>query len=90
MLTKVLAKEFARWQIRVNTIFLSVTPNTPGLQWVLDNAPSAKVFQKAIKKQTFPVYETDIAEAALYLAAEESNSLTGCLLSVNGGVSFPG
>ncbi len=31
----------------------------------------------------------DIAELALYLAADESNQLSGRVISINGGLSFP-
>jgi 3-oxoacyl-[acyl-carrier protein] reductase len=90
MSTKVLAKEFARWQIRVNTISISVTRDTPGLDWVLKDSPAAKVFQKALKQQPFPVTSDDVAEAVLFFTSSESDQITGQILSVNGGLSFPG
>ncbi|MEW6034271.1 MAG: SDR family oxidoreductase [Chloroflexota bacterium] len=89
MATKVLAAEFARWQIRVNTISTTVIRNTPGGQIALDN-PAAKVFEKALKRQPFPVGTGDIAEAALFLASQDSDQITGQVLSVNGGLCFPG
>lgn len=90
MSTKVLAKEFTRWQIRVNAICITVTQDTPGLDWVLRDSPAAKIFQKALKQQPFPVTSDDVAEALLFFASSESDQITGQILSVNGGLSFPG
>lgn len=87
MATRTLAAEFARWDIRVNTVSISVTEDTPGLEWVMENSPAANVFEKAIEKQSFPVYGEDVAEAVAFLAGERP--ITGQILSVNGGVSFP-
>lgn len=88
--TKVLASEFARWGIRINTISTTVTRDTPGIDWVLSGGPAAKIFQKAMKKQPFPLRANDLAEAALFLASEASDQITGQSLSVNGGLCFPG
>jgi 3-oxoacyl-[acyl-carrier protein] reductase len=90
MSTKVLAKEFARWHIRVNTISITVTQDTPGLESVLKDSPVAKIFKKALKQQPFPVTSDDVAEATLFFASSESDQITGQILSVNGGLSFPG
>ncbi|MFH1624164.1 MAG: SDR family NAD(P)-dependent oxidoreductase [Pseudomonadota bacterium] len=87
--TKVLASEFARWGIRVNTISTTVTRDTPGLDQVVAG-PAGKVFQRAMEKQPFPLRANDIAEAALFLASEASDQITGQTLSVNGGLCFPG
>jgi 3-oxoacyl-[acyl-carrier protein] reductase len=88
--TKVLASEFARWGIRINTISTTVTKDTPGIELVLSCGPAAKVFQKAMERQPFPLRANDIAEAALFLASEASDQITGQTLSVNGGLCFPG
>ena len=52
--------------------------------------PVAKVFKKALEKQPFPVTQNDIAEAALFLASDVSNAITGQTLSINGGLCYPG
>ncbi|MFH1626107.1 MAG: SDR family oxidoreductase [Pseudomonadota bacterium] len=88
--TKVLAGEFARWGIRINTISTTVTRDSPALDQVALSGPAGKVFQKAMEKQPFPLTANDIAEAALFLASEASDQITGQTLSVNGGLCFPG
>jgi 3-oxoacyl-[acyl-carrier protein] reductase len=91
MATKVLAQELARWQIRVNAISLSPMKDTPGFDYVIQLSPSlAHVFEKALSKQPFPVTVEDIAEAALFFASDDSNAITGQILSINGGLCFPG
>jgi 3-oxoacyl-[acyl-carrier protein] reductase len=91
MATKVLAQELARWQIRVNAICLPPIKDTPGFDHATQCSPSlAYVFDKALKKQPFPVTVEDIATAALFFASDDSNAITGQILSVNGGLCFPG
>ncbi|MFC1944266.1 SDR family NAD(P)-dependent oxidoreductase [Chloroflexota bacterium] len=89
MATKVMAAEFARWGIRVNTICVTVTRDTPDLEFALDS-PIANIMKKALARQPFPTTSADIAEAALFLASAGSDQITGQILSVNGGLSFPG
>lgn len=90
MMTRVLAKEFTRWQIRLNTICVTVIKDTKGLETVIKESPSAaKIFKEVLETQPFPTTTKDIAETALFLASEESNQITGQTLSVNGGVCFP-
>ncbi|MFH2011717.1 MAG: SDR family oxidoreductase [Pseudomonadota bacterium] len=88
--TKVLASEFARWGIRINTISTTVTKDTPSIAPALSRGPGAKIFQMAMEKQPFPISANDVAEAALFLASEASDQITGQTLSVNGGLCFPG
>jgi 3-oxoacyl-[acyl-carrier protein] reductase len=91
MATKVLAQELGRWQIRVNAISLSPIKDTPGFDYVIQRSPSlAHVFDKALAKQPFPVTAEDVAEAALFFASDDSNAITGQILSINGGLCFPG
>jgi 2-hydroxycyclohexanecarboxyl-CoA dehydrogenase len=87
--TKVLAREFARWKIRINTICLTVTRDTPDLETML-SSPIARIGKKALERQPFPTTSNDVAEAALFLASPASDQITGQILSVNGGLSFPG
>lgn len=91
MAAKVLAQELSRWQIRVNAICLPPIKNTPGFDHAIKYSPSlAHVFEKALAKQPFPVTSEDIATAALFFASDDSNAITGQILSVNGGLCFPG
>lgn len=91
MATKVLAQELARWQIRVNTISLPPIKDTPGFEHVVQSSPSlAYVFEKGLAKQPFPVTAEDVAAAALFFASDDANAITGQILSVNGGLCFPG
>ena len=90
MTTKVLANEFARWGIRINTIATTVTKDTPGLEFVASSGPVGKIFRRAMERQPFPISANDIAEAALFLSSEASDQITGQTLSVNGGLCFPG
>lgn len=90
MMNKALANEFARWQIRVNALCLTLIQDTPAFEAVM-NTEASHVFQKAIDraKLGLPTPE-DVAEAALFLASPESDRITGQTISINGGLSFAG
>jgi NAD(P)-dependent dehydrogenase (short-subunit alcohol dehydrogenase family) len=91
MATRVLASELARWEITVNAVSISVTEDTPARDWVMDDSPAAHVFQKAIERQTFPVTAEHVAETVAFIAGSEgAGPMTGQILSINGGISFPG
>ena len=91
MLTKVLAREFSRWKIYVNTICLTVTANTPGFERALKYDSTGKIFKRASERTPFwPIYPEDVAELALFLASSSSDKITGQIFSINGGLSFPG
>ena len=87
--TRALAKELARWRIRVNAVSTTVIEDSASFRYETMLSPSlAQVFTKALEKQPFPVTMEDVAEACLFLASPESDSITGQVLSVNGGLSF--
>ena len=91
LLTKTLAREFARWKIHINTICTTLTVNTPSYQRAISEDSTGKVFQKIGQKAPFwPLIPQDVAELALYLSSEDSDRVTGQIFSVNGGLSFPG
>ncbi len=93
MLTKTLAREFARWNIRVNALALTITTDTDAFDlamgredWVTD------LFKKAVAKfpQGRPPNAEEVARVALFLASDMSAQVTGQTISVNGGLSFAG
>jgi 3-oxoacyl-[acyl-carrier protein] reductase len=90
LMTKALAREFSRWNIRVNAICLTVVQDTPAYEAVM--ATEARhVFEKASGRAPFGLpTPQDVAEAVLYMASPESDRITGQILSINGGLSFPG
>lgn len=91
MATRVLANELARWGITVNAVSISVTEDTPARDWVMEDSPAAHVFEKAIERQSFPVTAEHIAETVAFIAGSHGASpMTGQILSINGGISFPG
>jgi 2-hydroxycyclohexanecarboxyl-CoA dehydrogenase len=89
-LTKTWAREFARDGIRVNCI-------CPGL---VDTPLLAKLKQEELGKKVLDRIEDlillglgkpeEIANAVLFFASEESNHITGQVLSVSGGLTFYG
>jgi len=81
-LTRALALEFSRYNILVNAVSPGFT-NTRLVQALPD-----KVKEKIIAKIPLKRFgETkEIAYAALFLASDESNYMTGHVLSVNGGL----
>lgn len=90
LMTKVLAKEFSRWKIRINTICVTVTIDTPAYERAIKGG-MGKVFERAAQRMPFwPLTPDDVAELALFLASEDSDRITGQIFSINGGLSFPG
>lgn len=93
LMTKVIAQETARWQIRINTICTTVTKDTPGYDYAMADPTSHiyRIFKKAEERMPFGMNRPDdIAQLALFLASEDSNQITGQVFSVSGGLSFPG
>ncbi|WP_326536612.1 SDR family NAD(P)-dependent oxidoreductase [Pseudorhodoferax sp.] len=93
LMTKTLAKELARWQIRVNSVSLTLTSDTPS--W--DRIFNEETFQTALfgkAKNRFPFGRApnaeEVARVAVFLASEEAAQVTGQTVSVNGGLSFGG
>lgn len=86
-LTKALALELARFNIRVNAIN-PVAVDTPMLTWLLPEGPAAVEARKKLLT-TIPLGRIatpeDIAYAALYLASDESGMMTGASIDVDGG-----
>ncbi len=88
--TKVMAKEFLRWNIRINLLCMTLVADTPALQDVM-SSPARHVFEKVYDRVPWgiPTAE-DIAESALFFSSPETDRITGQILSINSGLSFPG
>jgi 3-oxoacyl-[acyl-carrier protein] reductase len=81
-LTKSLAEEFAKYNIRVNAIAPGLT-DTPALDKEFDERGKARL------RKTIPMDKLctpkDVAYAALFLASDLSQYITGNILELNGG-----
>lgn len=92
--TRVLALELARFQIRVNAIAVTLTRGTEQYERFERNAHEDPTFQRVLarieqKAALGLASSQDVAECAWFLAAPSSSKVTGAIMSVNGGVSFP-
>lgn len=91
--TRAAAKELARKGIRINCIPITVTAQTPAYEKIKNmdpDNPVTKSYKKVENKTPFRMtVPADIAQTALFLAAPESDQISGAVISVNGGLSFP-
>ncbi|MEJ7930466.1 SDR family oxidoreductase [Ramlibacter sp. AN1015] len=93
LLTKALAREFARWNIRVNGLALTITSETASYSRVFSEQTfQTRLFEKALGKfpSGRPPNATEVANVATFLATDDSAQVTGQTISVNGGLSFGG
>lgn len=93
LMTKTLAKEFSRWQIRVNSVSLTLTSDTPSWDRIFgEKTFQTGLFSKALER--FPSGRAptaeEVARVVVFLASEEAAQVTGQTISVNGGLSFGG
>lgn len=87
-LSKSLAREFARYGVRVNNVSVSLVRDTPGYDWVFADDTRARIFRKIEQRMPLGVLDPDdVAQAITYLAG--ASRVTGQTLSVNSGLSFP-
>ena len=84
-LTRSLAVEFARQRVRVNALAPSVTLTERLKKLLAENPAIDKLAQAHLLGLIQP---EDVANAALYLASEESRMVTGQILSVDSGVTI--
>lgn len=93
LMTKALAREFSRWNIRVNGLALTLTSETPGWDRIFAK-PSFenRLFSKALERfpQGRAPAAAEVAEVAAFLASDAASQVTGQTVSVNGGLSFGG
>lgn len=93
LLTKVLAREFSRWSIRVNSIALTLTSDTPSWDRIFaEDGFQSRLFSKAVERfpSGRPPTAAETADAAVFLLGNGALQITGQTLSVNGGLSFGG
>lgn len=93
LLTKALGRELSRWSIRVNTVALTLTSDTPSWDRIFRHQSfENRLFSKAL--QRFPAGRAptsdEVSHAALFLASQHASQITGQTLSVNGGLSYGG
>lgn len=84
-LTRSLAVEFASQRVRVNAIAPSATMTARLKKLVQANPAVNKLAESHLLGQIEP---EDIANAALYLASDESRAMTGHIMAVDSGVTI--
>jgi 3-oxoacyl-[acyl-carrier protein] reductase len=85
MMTRTISLELKRYRIRVNAVATTVMAGSPGM--LVDLGDAEKVFAKVLQKQTFGLEPIDVAQSCAFLSSGLAGSITGQILSVNGGVS---
>ena len=93
LLTKALAREFSRWNIRVNSVAITLTSDTPSWDRIFSKQDfENKLFSKALAR--FPSGRAptsdEVSKAAVFLLSNDASQVNGQTLSVNGGLSFGG
>jgi 2-hydroxycyclohexanecarboxyl-CoA dehydrogenase len=93
--TRALGRELSRHGIRVNTVALTLTRDTPAYERFTANQDPDSVlfraFQKIEGRSPFGLNRPeDIAELVVFLAGDGARQISGATISVNGGLSFPG
>lgn len=93
LMTKTLAKELARFKIRVNTVGMTITSGTPSWDRIFASESfQQKLFDKALRRFPGgrPPAVEEVVDAVAFLASDAASQITGQTLSVNGGLSFGG
>lgn len=83
-LTRSLAVEWGPYAIRVNNILPGPIANTEGVKRLYEDRGQAEKELNRLCLDSFG-HTDDIANAAVFLASEAGNFITGCDLSVDGG-----
>ena len=88
--TKSLAQEFGRFQVRINNVSITLTGDTGVYDAVMKGEFSRRIFTKI--EQRIPLGllgPDDVAAAIVFLASPAAGKITGQTLSVNGGMTYP-
>ena len=83
MFTKAIAVEYARRNIRCNCVNPGII-NSGSIKPYLDDPQARKVLEERLPLARIGE-ATDVANAVLFLASEESNWITGTIVNVDGG-----
>lgn len=87
-LARTAGRELSRNGIRVNSVAITITEGTKAFD---ELTGKKSVFDRMREKAAFGlITPVDVASYVHYLAAPESDRISGSTMSVNGGVSFPG
>lgn len=93
LMTKGLARELSRDQVRINAVAMTLTSDTPAWDRIFSKEDlGTQVFRKALERFPFgraPNAE-EVSKVILFLASDDASQITGQTLSVNGGLSFGG
>ncbi len=93
LITKALGRELSRDNIRVNSVAMTLTSDTPSWDRIFAKEGfSNDVFSKAVARfpQGRPPNASEVAEVVAFLASPAAGQVTGQTLSANGGLSFGG
>jgi len=93
LMTKALAREFSRWNIRVNAVALTLTSDTPAWDRIFSKPGfENRLFSKALERfpQGRAPNAAEVAGVVAFLASDAASQVTGQTVSVNGGLSFGG
>jgi 2-hydroxycyclohexanecarboxyl-CoA dehydrogenase len=86
-------KELARRGIRINCLPITVTADTPQYNDIMNadpDSPLTKSYKKIESKTPFRLtVPADIAKTAVFLASSDSDQISGTVISINGGLTFP-
>lgn len=85
-ITRSMAVEFAEHKIRVNAVAPAVTV-TERVRGLMQSQPD--VIRKTAERQMLGLVEPiDVARTALYLACDDSRTITGQVIAIDGGMSI--
>ncbi len=87
-LTRALAQEWAKYNINVNVIAPSVTITDMNRKYYLEDHPEALEEHLRLTPRGRVAYPEDYVGAAVFLASDASDYVTGQILYVDGGVTL--